>query len=48
MNSAGEYLQFTTLNITQIAEKLGFENIYYFSRKFKSFYGISPSEYRKK
>lgn len=48
MASAGEYLDFSALNVTQIAEKLGFDNIYYFSRKFKEFYGTSPTEYRKR
>ena len=48
MANACEYLDFSTLTITELAEKLGFDNIYYFSRKFKEFYGISPSEYRKR
>jgi AraC-like DNA-binding protein len=34
-------------NITQIADMLGFTSIHYFSRQFKSHFGISPSEYIK-
>ena len=45
---ASEYLEISALNVNQIAEKLGFENVYYFSRRFKQFYGVSPSEYRKR
>lgn len=45
---ASEYLEVSSLNVNQIAEKLGFDNIYYFSRRFKQFYGVSPSEYRKR
>ena len=31
------------LSIGEAADKLGFESVAYFSRKFKSFYGMSPS-----
>jgi len=31
----------------EIAEMLGFENIYYFSRVFSSYTGISPSQYQR-
>jgi AraC-like DNA-binding protein len=33
------------LNITEIAEVLGYSSIHYFSRQFKKRYGVSPSEY---
>lgn len=33
------------LNITQISEKLGFDNIHYFSRIFKKIIGITPKMY---
>ena len=33
------------LNITQIANKLGYQNIQYFSRQFKKQTGMSPQEY---
>ena len=31
----------------EIAAMLGFENVYYFSRMFKSYVGESPSKYEK-
>ncbi len=34
-------------SISEIAEKCGYENIFYFSRVFKDTLGISPSEYAK-
>lgn len=33
------------MTISEIAEKLGFSSIHYFSRKFTNCYGISPSEF---
>ena len=33
------------LNMTQIALHLGFQSLHYFSRRFKQFTGMSPSEY---
>lgn len=37
----------TTKSITEIAQAVGFESISCYTRAFKRFYGISPSEYRK-
>ena len=34
-------------NFTQIAEQVGYETIYYFSRQFKQHTGMTPSEYAK-
>jgi AraC-like DNA-binding protein len=33
------------LNFTEIAEKLGYQSIHYFSRQFKNISKMSPSEY---
>ena len=41
-------LVFTQKLIKEIADKLGFDDQYYFSRIFTRYMGISPSEYRKK
>lgn len=41
-------LQSTHLPVTEIAETCGFQSISFFSRKFKSILGCSPSQYRKK
>lgn len=39
----------TTENPVQfINEQLGFNNSYYFTRLFKSYVGIAPTEYRKR
>ena len=35
------------LNISQVAEMLGFSSLHYFSRVFKRATGMSPSEYGK-
>ena len=32
-------------NFTQIADRLGFSSIHYFSRQFKRITGMTPSEY---
>ena len=40
-------LRHDTLTVSQIASACGFGNPYYFSREFKRFYGVPPSEYRK-
>ena len=34
-------------NVSQIAEDMGYDNIYYFCNQFKKFTGMSPMEYRK-
>ena len=33
------------LNMTQIADRLGYSSLYYFSRQFKKTAAMSPSEY---
>ncbi|WP_246541240.1 helix-turn-helix domain-containing protein [Peptoniphilus ovalis] len=47
MIKAENYLINTNMEITDIAEKIGFKNPSNFSRSFKKFTGISPSKYRK-
>ncbi len=41
-----EMLQDKDLRITDIANNVGFENIYYFSNSFKKHFGISPTAFR--
>ena len=37
----------TSMTITEISERTGFENGYYFSKAFRKETGLTPSEYRK-
>ncbi|MBQ2117740.1 MAG: AraC family transcriptional regulator, partial [Clostridia bacterium] len=34
------------MNVNQTADYLGFSSVSYFSRSFKSVYGVSPAEYK--
>lgn len=47
LNESKILLRDTSLNISQIAQQCGFENVYYFSNCFRKATGISPSQYRK-
>lgn len=47
INEAQKLLQETEMDISQIAYQVGFENLSYFNRSFKSIVGISPREFRK-
>jgi transcriptional regulator GlxA family with amidase domain len=43
---ACQLLAESTMNVSQIAETLGYADIYFFSKQFKQFKGESPSRYR--
>jgi Transcriptional regulator containing an amidase domain and an AraC-type DNA-binding HTH domain len=45
---ACQYLHFTDLRVKEIADKLGFDDPYYFSRLFSKLMGMSPNQYRMK
>ena len=45
---ACQYLQFTDLRVNEIADRLGIEDPYYFSRMFTKIVGVSPNKYRGK
>ncbi|OMF26248.1 AraC family transcriptional regulator [Paenibacillus sp. FSL H8-0548] len=45
MGKAIEWMRNSTLNVSEISEKLGYRNPYYFSRVFKKILGQSPSSY---
>lgn len=47
VNKAKGLLMETQLNIGEIADLLGFQNAFYFSRVFKKATGVSPKEWRK-
>lgn len=47
LNKSKELIKSSSYTFSQISEILGFSSIHYFSRKFKSHFGISPTEYSK-
>ena len=47
LSEAERLLSTTTIPISEISQKLGFSDQFYFSRKFKEKFGIPPREYRK-
>ncbi len=48
LRKAAELLYNPTLNITEVAQQCGFQDVNYFSRAFKKIQQCSPSSYRKK
>lgn len=48
LEEATKYLLLTSDQISKIATRVGYQNVYYFSMAFKKHYGMSPSQYRKK
>ena len=46
MRRACEYLEQTSMKLTQISFKIGIEDVFYFSRLFKRIMGMSPRAYR--
>ncbi len=47
MQKARELVGISKLPMGEIALMLGFEDALYFSKKFRAYYGVSPSQYRK-
>ncbi|WP_228551659.1 response regulator transcription factor [Paenibacillus sp. B01] len=47
MRKAGELLRETRLRIYEIADKVGYRYMPYFSRQFKETFGVTPNEYRR-
>ncbi|OOG19789.1 hypothetical protein BWD42_07785 [Sphingobacterium sp. CZ-UAM] len=48
MKKAMEYLNDETLNISEIAYKVGYSDLKYFSREFKKYSGKTPRDWRRK
>lgn len=46
IHRACQLLETTTLNVKDIAARLGYQDQFHFSRRFKAFQGVSPTEYR--
>ncbi len=47
MSEAGRMLLASNLSILAVSEKFGFSDQFYFSRRFKEKFGVSPRDYRK-
>jgi len=47
MQRAGELLQTGNLSVKEVAAMMGYDDPFYFSRRFKSAHGIAPLEYRR-
>ncbi|MGP4041104.1 helix-turn-helix domain-containing protein [Gracilibacillus sp. D59] len=48
LRQAANLLEYTSDPILEIAEEVGFQNPYYFTRQFSTYYGVSPKYYRKR
>lgn len=44
---AADLLKTEMYTVSQVAEICGYSNVYFFSRQFKEYVGVSPSDYRK-
>jgi two-component system, response regulator YesN len=47
MKKASELLKYKDLAISDVSQKVGFKDYYYFSKVFKKYYGQTPTKYRK-
>ncbi|MGF1788952.1 AraC family transcriptional regulator [Photobacterium swingsii] len=47
LKKARDYLTYSDLTITQVANKSGFDNLAYFSNLFKKHYQLTPSQFRR-
>ena len=45
INHACDLLHSNQYSVTQVAELCGYENVYFFSRQFKSYIGVTPTEF---
>jgi len=48
MKQAAAALQESNRTITAVSEDLGYSSIHHFTKQFTAYYGVSPSEYRKR
>ncbi|EMS72029.1 response regulator transcription factor [Ruminiclostridium cellobioparum] len=46
MTIAAKYLEDLNIKVQEVAQRVGYADNNYFSRAFKTFYGVSPKEYR--
>jgi len=48
MHRACQWLTDTTWSLKEVASRLGYQDQFHFSRKFKAFSGVAPSGYRQR
>lgn len=48
LRQAARLLEFSSQPVSDIALSVGFSSAFYFSRQFKTYYGVSPQAYRKR
>ncbi len=48
LRQAARLLSFTDRSVADVAEDVGFSSPFYFTKKFRLFYGASPREYRRR
>jgi AraC-like DNA-binding protein len=48
MNAARQLLAFSEMSVKEVASRVGYDNPFYFSRLFTKYFGLSPSQMRKK
>lgn len=46
-SKAKELLAISNLNVYTVSEQLGFRSVHHFSRQFRRWTGLTPSQYRK-
>jgi|AntRauTorcE11897_2_1112592.scaffolds.fasta_scaffold02987_3 two-component system response regulator YesN len=46
MNKAKELIKYSSLKVTEVANRVGYSDVYHFSHSFKKQTGVSPKEYR--
>lgn len=46
LRKAAELLREGNMNVSEVAYAVGFDNPYYFSKRFKEQFGVSPSQYK--
>lgn len=47
LNKAKDLLVSTSLSISEVAERAGYADYFYFSKLFKKIYGVTPAQFRK-
>ncbi|MEO1236446.1 MAG: AraC family transcriptional regulator, partial [Planctomycetota bacterium] len=48
LDRARHLLRVTPMTASQIADALGYSDLFFFSRQFKRFHGVSPTEFRRR